>query len=561
MKTQLLHTIKQHGRSLFLVLAAGVAGFSANAQSWATQSTMITENINGISFRENSDEGMAVANGGRIIKTTDGGITWSIQNSGTTKDLNAVYMTSLDSAYIVGDSGLVMITGDGGATWTTLTSGTGEDLNDIHMMDGKGYIAGNGGVILRVEGDNVSMTTSNTTVNLHGVYVLDGSTAFVSGGGLLNSTLLATYNDGAVWASLSTGTLNTLNAVYFINDSIGYAVGNLGTIIKTTNTGSSWTTLTSGTTSNLNAVKFLTVDSGYAVGASGNILRTINGGTTWTSVASGVAVTLNDIDFPANYEGYAAGNTGTIAKTCPYAWFEIMPKDSICMGSGATFSNRSRNGGAYTWIEDGDTVGSNINYFSTYDTAGTYSMTLIVDNGTCTDMYTHMLYVEDSPSVDLGPDTTICSGCSIVLDAGNNGSDYMWYKDGIATGVITRGNTVGVSGTYSVRVITRSGCEAWDSVMVSVATGIRDMNKDIRQVSVHPNPNNKVFTLGFAVDNRQNTDVKIVNYMGAVVYSENLADFSGAYNRNISLEQFSAGVYFVNITTNSGTQAIKVIAY
>jgi photosystem II stability/assembly factor-like uncharacterized protein len=120
MKTQLLKTIKSYGKAIFLMLVAGFSGLALQAQSWGTQSSTITDDINGISFRSGSDEGMAVADGGRILKTTDGGLTWSVQTSGTVWNLNAVLMITLDSAYIVGDSGAVLVTGNGGATWTAL---------------------------------------------------------------------------------------------------------------------------------------------------------------------------------------------------------------------------------------------------------------------------------------------------------------------------------------------------------------------------------------------------------------------------------------------------------
>jgi photosystem II stability/assembly factor-like uncharacterized protein len=561
MKTQLLKTIAQQGKALSLVLAIGVSALTSDAQTWGTQSTFITDNVNGISFREGSDEGIAVAAGGRIIKTTDGGLNWTLQNSGTVKDLYAVHMTSLDSAYAVGDSGLVLMTGNGGATWSPMTSGTSEQLNDIYVRDGKGFIVGDNGVILMIDGTTITNSPSNSTSDLTGVYVVDGSTAFVSGGAFLTGTILATFNNGNVWTPLTTGTLNTLNSIWFINDSTGYAAGNLGTILKTTNSGSTWTTQTTGTSTNLNSICFLTADSGYAVGGAGLAMRTINGGTTWTTSTTGVAAALNDVAFPANYEGYAAGNTGTIIKTCPYVYFDIMPNDSICINSGATFSNMSHNGASFAWEVDGDTVGTNTNYFDTYDSAGVYSIRLNVSNGTCAESYTRSLYVADTPTVDLGPDTAICSSCTITLNAGNIGSDYIWYKDGIATGAVTQTNTVGIAGTYSVQVTSPSGCEAWDSIEVTIATGLADVNNKVNHISVHPNPNNRLFILGFNVNDRQTTEVKISNYMGMTVYNETLSDFSGQYTKEISLEKFSAGVYFVNIITDGKTQSVKVITY
>jgi photosystem II stability/assembly factor-like uncharacterized protein len=561
MKTQLLKTIKSYGKAIFLMLVAGFSGLALQAQSWGTQSSTITDDINGISFRSGSDEGMAVADGGRILKTTDGGLTWSVQTSGTVWNLNAVLMITLDSAYIVGDSGAVLVTGNGGATWTALGTGTGERFNDISVMGNKGFIVGDNGAIFRIDGATVTPMTSGVTADLSGVYMVDPATAFVSGGSFLNSTILVTFNTGSVWTQLTSGTINGLNDIWFVNDSTGYAVGDVGTVVKTTDHGSNWSTQVTGASSNMNAVCFITADSGYAVGGGGLVMRTVNGGANWTTLTSGVASALSSVAFPANYEGYAGGAGGTIVKTCPNVFFEVMPNDSICINGGATFTNRSHNGSSYAWVEDGDTVGTNVNYFNMYNTAGVYSMRLEVSNGTCGESYTHSLYVADTPSVNLGPDTTICNTCTITLNAGNPGSDYIWYRDGVATGVVTQTNNVGVAGTYSVKVTTPAGCESWDSVVVTIATGMADITAAVNKISVHPNPNNRQFTLGFTSDSKQTTEVKIVNYLGMSVYNETVADFAGTYNRNISLENFPAGVYFVNVTSNGRTSSIKVIAY
>lgn len=561
MKTQILQTMKQHGKAAFLMLAAGLSGLALNAQTWGTQSSSITDDMNGISFRSGSDEGMAVADGGRILKTTDGGLTWSIQNSGTVLNLNAVLMLTLDSAYTVGDSGTVLITANGGSTWNSVSSGTTEQFNDIYLIGNKGFIVGNNGAIFKVDGTTITSVTSGVTADLSGVYMVDPSTAFVSGGAFLNSTILVTFNNGAVWTQLTSGSLNGLNDIWFINDSTGFAVGDVGTILKTTDHGSNWATQVTGSSTNMNAVCFITADSGYVVGGGGLVMRTINGGSTWTTLTSGVTAALNSVAFPANYEGYAAGAGGVIVKTCPTVYFEIMPNDSICINTGATFTNHTRNGSTYAWVVDGDTVGTNVNYFDMYDSSGVYSIRLEASNGTCGGSYTRSFYVADTPSVNLGPDTTICSTCTVTLNAGNPGSDYIWYRDGMATGVVTQTNTVGIAGTYSVKVTTASGCEGWDSVVVTIATGVNEIAAAVNALSVHPNPNNRQFTLGFTSTGKQTTEVKIINYLGMSVYSETLTDFAGSYNRNISLESFPAGVYFVNISANGKTSSLKVIAY
>jgi photosystem II stability/assembly factor-like uncharacterized protein len=107
---------------------------------------------------------------------------------------------------------------------------------------------------------------------------------------------------------------NDLNSVRFVSSTMGFAVGNFGTIIKTLDAGSTWSVLSSGTSKNLNSVFFLDVHTGFVVGDSGLILKTVNSGMSWNLVPSGTVKNLNSICFsPAN--GFIVGDSAVILKT------------------------------------------------------------------------------------------------------------------------------------------------------------------------------------------------------------------------------------------------------
>jgi photosystem II stability/assembly factor-like uncharacterized protein len=64
-----------------------------------------------------SYRGFAVADGGVILKTEDGGRTWSHQQSGTTEDLLGVDALDGFTAYAVGEANTILRTDDGGRSW------------------------------------------------------------------------------------------------------------------------------------------------------------------------------------------------------------------------------------------------------------------------------------------------------------------------------------------------------------------------------------------------------------------------------------------------------------
>jgi hypothetical protein len=70
--------------------------------------------LNSVSF-PHSHVGTVVGDFGTILRTTDGGITWSPQVSGTTLDLNSVCFIDSSSGTAVGDGGTIIHTTDGGS--------------------------------------------------------------------------------------------------------------------------------------------------------------------------------------------------------------------------------------------------------------------------------------------------------------------------------------------------------------------------------------------------------------------------------------------------------------
>lgn len=102
------------------------------------------------------------------------------------------------------------------------------------------------------------------------------------------------------WTQLNSGTTEKLNDVFFINEQIGYAVGNNGTIITTTDGGDSWSHQAAPTNDNCNAVFFLDTNTGWiAVGSTpGSIYKTVDGGQQWSQVSlpSGIS-SVNDVSF------------------------------------------------------------------------------------------------------------------------------------------------------------------------------------------------------------------------------------------------------------------------
>jgi photosystem II stability/assembly factor-like uncharacterized protein len=106
--------------------------------------------------------GIAVGDKGVILRTNNGGNSWSSITSPIYRDFNSITFINADTGYIVGGyvAGInlrtILKTSDGGSTWSVLLDGLGGILNDISFADSRnGYIVGDSATVYKtIDGGN-----------------------------------------------------------------------------------------------------------------------------------------------------------------------------------------------------------------------------------------------------------------------------------------------------------------------------------------------------------------------------------------------------------------------
>jgi len=154
---------------------------------------------------------------------------------------------------------------------------------------------------------------SKTFNSLNSIYFINDSTGYACGS---QGVVIKTTDGGNSWIILSDSSSISLNSMLFINNRLGFIVGEKGTILNTTDAGASWQKTNWDTTISFFKVCFLKNNStGFIVGANGTILKTDNSGKSWYPVMSPVNELLYSIAFADNENGIAAGWNGTILRT------------------------------------------------------------------------------------------------------------------------------------------------------------------------------------------------------------------------------------------------------
>lgn len=122
------------------------------------------------------------------------------------------------------------------------------------------------------------------------------------------------------WLQQETNILNDLQAVSFISENKGIAVGNEGIILTTENGGENWSAIGLGLSVNLFGVDFASENKVLIVGEAGTVLMTENFGQSWDNVTiPGVQYDLLDVAFDRNSgHGVITGQGNAIIVTSDF---------------------------------------------------------------------------------------------------------------------------------------------------------------------------------------------------------------------------------------------------
>lgn len=261
---------------------------------------------------------LAFASGasGLFLSTTDGGANWREQTLNNTNTTIQSIDTRDGRVILAANGSSILRSADGGATWTPASAPTipYPGLQAVSLADGGiAFTAGGSGTLMKSTDAGVTWTplASGTLRNLTVIQALTPSLAFAAGD---SGILLRTQDGGARWDSLPTGTRKSIRSMHFLNASIGYISGNAGLLRKTLDGGAHWDSLPAPNWFDpVYAVRAVDEKTAYICGYW-HMLKTTDGGSTWARETARSTSTLNAIAIVDGSTAYAAGAYGSIVK-------------------------------------------------------------------------------------------------------------------------------------------------------------------------------------------------------------------------------------------------------
>jgi photosystem II stability/assembly factor-like uncharacterized protein len=312
--------------------------------------------------------GCAIPNycGPAISKTTNGGLNWTSLIYGNNYSLRTVSAPSANTAFVTGVSNFIGRTTNGGNDWVYTNNNWGNLFSIYFVNEQTGWAAGwtsDGSYTTLIKTTNagqswinqdstffygylglffvnlntgyavghnlikkttnsgnnwVKLTGYDTSNSYYSAYFQDAVTGWTAFGKYwYNGGILKTTNGGINWNLQFTSNNSAVKNLYFVNENIGYAVGEFSGILKTTNGGVNWYFANNGL-SGITSMQFFDVNRGWFVGYSGNlgvIAKTTNGGINYEILPTRTNYILYCIRFADANTGWIAGENGVILKT------------------------------------------------------------------------------------------------------------------------------------------------------------------------------------------------------------------------------------------------------
>lgn len=282
-----------------------------NAQNWYDLTIPAGIYPNALDFIH-PNEGWVIDNYA-VMHTADGGESWQFQEVPTEALMNSVSFVNETYGWIAADNGVIMHTNDGGLSWIEQTSGTPYALKKILFIDANhGWAIGFGpgaiGTFLYTTDGGQNWTSTECPCLFND---LDFHSATQGWMVCDDGKIYSTYDGGVTIEPLNLSNSTTLTNVDFVNDGVGWVVGENNLLQQTLNGGLNWYDETSPLQAfMLSGLSFASMSVG-AISASSSIAVTLDGGDSW-GVTQIPNAFIRDIEMLNEYSGYATTVNGVI---------------------------------------------------------------------------------------------------------------------------------------------------------------------------------------------------------------------------------------------------------
>jgi photosystem II stability/assembly factor-like uncharacterized protein len=248
-----------------------------------------------------------------IWRSTDNGGEWRRVHSLSSPD--HVCFTDAMHGWVAGENGRIIRTTDGGATWTEhwVVARGRAPLHFPHLLyfsdSLRGWIASEMDSYASTDGGRNWTRCCDTMRQVLGIAMTDSLRGWARG--LLG--LYRTADGGVSWDPYPNAPAGMPEHLVFATPDSAWAAGYRGAIMRSTDGGLSWQGNLDAARASFSAVQTPSPDTAWAVGSG--IFRTTNGGMNWLSLAHPGSGTFTGAFFFDGRSGVCIGKDGLVLST------------------------------------------------------------------------------------------------------------------------------------------------------------------------------------------------------------------------------------------------------
>jgi photosystem II stability/assembly factor-like uncharacterized protein len=255
-----------------------------------------------------AQRGIATGELGLVVLTTDGFATTTASTTPGNGNYRCVFFLNDTLGWIGTESGKVLRTTDGGTTWTLMQSGlpSSNYITHIQFLDvDTGYASCLGAKVIKsVDGGQTWQPVGpvNLAMVVYGLHFFDAQTGVGVGS---VGKVMRTTDGGATWDSIPSGTTYTMLALA-AQGNVLVAAGDFGRTMRSTDGGLTWAVQQVGVTDHQSVA--LSAGGRGILGTNGRIQCSNDLGQSWTITNEGTWHTkLNKVSFMNANTGAAIG--------------------------------------------------------------------------------------------------------------------------------------------------------------------------------------------------------------------------------------------------------------
>ncbi len=278
------------------------------------------------------DTGWAVGAEGAIILSTNNGAEWRLVSSPANNVLLNVDSYDGQVVIITGYDGIILRSSNGGETFNLIPSGVSGDLWRVKMLnDTLGWIAGMGPALLKTTDAGLNWQVINTGYNSFHYWSLAFPTKDIGYVACSNGNVLETTDGGINWQLKNIGDNRSLYSIVAFDTMHVIAGGALGRVAYTYDGGNTWGLTTAGTL--INSIAFINDTLGFAVGNDEySYYKTTDAGIGWDYISTSLfPIGPYWVMFNNESIGFNAGLDLTINKSIDsgFSWLPTILNDDF----------------------------------------------------------------------------------------------------------------------------------------------------------------------------------------------------------------------------------------